>query len=64
MAALQSMNDAALAVGSALSALSEALTSFGCQVYVMAWYAYLKAGAPYGETRAGLDRWITENYHT
>lgn len=32
-------------------------------LYDTFWQAYLKAGAPYGETHEGMIRWIEENNH-
>lgn len=58
--ALQSMNAAALAVGPAIARLSSALVYFSDQVYALAWEAYIRAGAPYGENREGFDRWLKE----
>lgn len=58
--ALQRLSQAALAVGPAVERLSSAMAHFGAQVYAMAWDAYLMAGAPYGETRKGLKRWLAE----
>lgn len=51
------------AFGSLANALKPALIQFGYamrQIHAALWYAYIMDGAPYGETNAGLRKWLME----
>jgi hypothetical protein len=58
--ALKRFGEGATAVGLAMKPLVVAFTRFATTLYAMLWDVYLRAGAPYGETRKGLERWLRE----
>lgn len=58
--ASRSMRDAAAGMVPAFASLAVALERFGRSLYTLAWHSYIMAGAPYGETREGLNRWVNE----
>ena len=37
-----------------------AFAELGKQLHASLWYAYIMDGAPYGEDRKGLERWVQE----
>lgn len=57
---LKAMKRAVDIAAAALTPLVAAYLHFGRSVYAMAWHSYIMAGAPYGETAKGLNRWLNE----
>jgi hypothetical protein len=58
--AFKRFGEAATATGLAMKPLVMAFSQFGAAVYAIMWDAYIRAGAPYGETRKGLERWLRD----
>ena len=57
---LKAMKRAADSVAVALAPFAAAYVRFGLAVYALMWHSYILNGAPYGETRKGLERWLKE----
>lgn len=61
---LEQMRDSLLAFGEAITeCFTDAFQALGPAIesmYDVIWQAYLKAGAPYGETPEGLERWLDD----
>jgi hypothetical protein len=48
------------ALGAGMAAFFEQVTPLAGRLYAALWDAYRNAGAPYGETSEGLNRWVQE----
>lgn len=57
---LKAMKRAANIAAVALTPFVAACLHFGRSLYALAWHSYIMAGAPYGETATGLNRWLSE----
>jgi hypothetical protein len=57
------LKDASIAAeiaAKALAPLMLVVKESGKRMYASLWYAYIVNGAPYGETRKGLERWLLQ----
>ncbi len=58
--ATESVREGLLGIGRALQPAVERFGKAAHILYDAMWNAYRQAGAPYGETEEGLQRWIQE----
>lgn len=56
----EALNRAARDAATSLAFAASAVELFGRRIYAGLWHDYIMAGAPYGETRKGLMRWLSE----
>ena len=57
----QAFQQAAMAFQEALAPAMQHMLTFLQQLHAAGWQAYRNAGMPYGETEAGMQRWLEED---